>query len=186
MAFLPKQNTNPEQMTQRELLMGKFARSRNSILLVVLFSFVNILLMVTNANLYFLFSAYVPMILMDMGMYYCGKYPAEYYEEAVELLPDTFLVVMVAISAVILLAYLLCWIFSGKTRTGWMIFALVLISLDTGLMFLMNGFAIAYLLDTVIHIVIIVSLSKGISACHKLKNLPPEPVDAVAVEIIPE
>ena len=75
MAFLSRQNAEPQQASQRELLMGKFARSRGTILAVVAFSVVNILLMVTNANLYFLFSAYVPMILLDMGMFYCGKYP---------------------------------------------------------------------------------------------------------------
>ena len=186
MAFLNRQNAEPQQASQRELLMGKFSRSRGTILAVVAFSLVNILLMVTNANLYFLFSAYVPMILLDMGMFYCGKYPAGYYEEEIAFLPDTFLWATVAIAGLILLAYLLCWIFSKKASAGWMIFALVLITLDTGLMFLMNGFAIAYLADTIIHICIIVSLSKGISACHKLKHLPPEPVDGSVAEIIQE
>ena len=91
---------------------------------------------------------------------------------------------MIAVAAVILALYLLCWLFSKKARTGWMIFALVLFGLDTLLMFLMNGFAIAYLLDTIFHVIIIVSMFKGIFACHKLKTLPPEPVEAEAAEVV--
>ena len=167
----------PEQLTEREKLTNRYQSARHNILLVLVFTLINIVLLVTNSNTYFLFSAAIPYYIADLGMFLCGKYPAEYYlSEApnMEFLDSSFLVVTLVIAAVILVLYLLSWILAKKPRVGWMIFALVLFILDTGAMLLISGISADMIMDIVFHGWVIVSLISGISAYFKLKQLPEE------------
>ncbi|MBE6670882.1 MAG: hypothetical protein E7593_01610 [Ruminococcaceae bacterium] len=163
----------------------KFETARGNILLVIVMTIVNVLLLVLNANTYFLFSAYIPFILADCGMYFCGLYPEEIYTgemAGVEFLPKAFLVIMLVIVAVILALYFLSWLLSKKQKKGWLVFALIFFTLDTLAMFGLNGFVADSIIDYAIHIWVIVSLVSGISALSKLKKLPA--VEEVAAEEI--
>ena len=173
----------------RQTLEKRFNSSRHNILLVIVFTLINIVFVVANTGTYFLFSAFVPYMLADLGMYFGGMYPAEYYEgELLDLqgFGTVILVVFLAIAVIILALYLLCWIFSKKNRMGWMIFALILFSIDTAGMLLLSGIQLDGILDIVFHIWVIVSLSMGISACHKLKKLPAEEVEITEAQEINE
>lgn len=176
--------TNTQQLSPQEILINKYQNSRHNLLLIVVFSLINILLLVTNSNSYFLFSASIPYCCVDLGMLLCGKYPEEYYQEfgGIDPLNDSFLVVMLVFAAVILLLYLLSWIFSKKPRVGWMIFALVFFALDTVGMLLLTGISSDMIIDVVFHGWVIVSLSSGIASYFKLKKLPEEPPQAVETE----
>ena len=177
-----------EQGSQRQQLAVKFGQSRHNILLVVIFTAINIFLLVTNSNSYFLWSAYVPYILADLGMLLCGYYPPEVYggdTTEMAFLGTGFFVVMMVIIAVILVLYLLSWIFSKKERNGWLIFALVFFSLDTVIMLLMRELSSDVIIDVAFHAWVIVSLSKGVSAGAKLKKLPPETEEIIAVATEP-
>ena len=171
-------NNNTQQLSQHEVLANRYQSARHNILLVVVFTLINIFLLVTNSNTYFLFSASIPYYLVDLGMFLCGKYPAEYYQEigGMETLNDTFLVVTLVIAAVIVVLYLLSWIFSKKPRVGWMIFALVFFVIDTLGMLWWAGISSDMIIDVVFHGWVIVSLSMGIAAYFKLKNLPEEEI----------
>lgn len=166
-----------QQLSQRQLLASKYYGARHNILLVLVFTLVNIILLVTNSNTYFLFSASIPYFLVDLGMFLCGKYPAEYYTgelAGMEMLNDTFFIVALVVAAVIMLLYLLSWIFSKKPRVGWMIFALVFFVIDTlGMLYLMDISTDA-LIDIVFHGWVIVSLTNGIISYFKAKKLPEE------------
>ena len=70
-----------QQLSQREQLTNKYMGARHNLLLVVIFTAVNIGLLVAQSNSYFLFSASIPYYLVDLGMYLCGKYPMEYYAD---------------------------------------------------------------------------------------------------------
>ena len=172
--------TRPQQVSQQAVLESKYHSARHNILLVVIFTLLNIILLVTNSNSYFLFSATIPYVLADYGMYFCGKYPAEYYQEfgQIEPLNDSFLVVMMGIAAVILVLYLLSWIFSKKPRVGWMIFALFFFVLDTAGMLLLIGISADAIIDIVFHGWVIISLVNGITSYFKLKKLPEEEIPA--------
>ena len=93
-----------------------------------------------------------------------------------EILPDVVLTVMVVLASIIVLLHLISWIFSKKNRVGWLIFALVLFSIDTVFMFLMQGISVDTIIDVVFHVWVIVSLANGIRAHKKLQALPPEEV----------
>lgn len=181
MGFLTNQNQQAQQVPERQALETKFANSRHNILIVLIFTVINILLLVTNSNSYFLFSAYIPYLFADLGMYLCGKYPAEFYSEEyalAEFLPGGFLAVMLVIAAVILALYLLSWMFTKKGSKGWMVFALVFFSVDTGVMFFLNGISTDMIFDVVLHAWVIYSLASGVSVASKLEKLPAEPEPA--------
>lgn len=173
------------QLDERQVLETQYKNGRNHLLLVAIFTAINLVLHITQANVYFLFSACIPFLLTDLGMLLCGKYPAEAYTgglEDIEFFDDVVLVVLFAISLVLVLFYLLSWIFSNKHRVGWMIFGLVYFATDTLLMLVLNGFALSSLLDIVFHGLVIFSLTRGIVAHYKLKKLPPEEACAPAGE----
>ena len=181
MGFLTNQNQQAQPVSERQALEMKYVNSRHNLLIVLIFTAVNILLLVTNSNSYFLFSAYIPYLAVDLGMYLCGKYPAEIYGEDylfAEFLPNGFLIVMIVIAVAILALYLLSWLFTKKGNKGWMVFALVLFGVDTAAMLLFDGISTDMIIDILFHGWVVYSLATGVSAASKLKKLPEEPVPA--------
>lgn len=181
-----KNAQNQPQLSEREKLQGKFNSCRGTLLSVVLFTAINIVLLVTNTNSYFLFSAFIPYLIVDFAMAVCGKYPADYYEGSLseyQFLDDSVLVVAVVIAAVLVGLYLLSWLLSKKPRVGWLIFALVFFALDTVLMLLIGGEAFTTIIDIVFHGWALFSLIGGIRAYYKLKKLPEEEPATVLEEV---
>ncbi len=174
--------TTPEAI-QYKNYMFKYLNARSNILLVVIFSVLNIVLLLTQTNSYFLFSAFIPYVLVDLGMFMCGIYPAEYYADVEDMvyLDSSFLAVTIVIAMIIIGLYLLSWIFTKKLKIGWMIFALAFFSVDTIAMLTFNGFAIESLLDILFHGWVIFSLVNGIINYNKLSKLPAILPDSVPV-----
>ena len=178
MGLFGNRNENEAQpLTQRQQLLNRYSSARHNILLVLIFTTINIVLLVANSDSYFLFSAYIPYLVVTYGMLFCGRFPAEYYEDLLdygfEFLDTGFFVGTLIVAVVICVLYLICWLFSDKNRVGWMITALVLFSIDT-LMMVLGGLSIDSALDVLFHGWVIVSLSMGIAAHFKLKKLPAE------------
>lgn len=177
---------NPQSAASpRATLLTKYTTSRHNLLLVVIMSLVNLVLLLTNSNSYFLFSASLPYIIADLGMFLCGKYPVEYYADVPDMVfADTsLLVVLVAIAVIIIAVYLLCWIMSKKHGAGWLIAALVLFSIDTAAMFLFLPIDLGSLLDILFHVWVIYYLISGIVVKGKLNALPDEEPATDGVEI---
>ena len=168
-----------EQSSQRKKLEQKYNSSRANLLLVVAFTAINLVLLITNSDRYFLFSAFFPYFISSLGMFLCGHFPEEYYMDMIEemlIFDNSLFVVLLVISLVITLFYFLAWLLSKKQRVGWLIFALVFFSIDTLAMLLINGFAVDSVVDILFHVWVIYYLVVGISAHSKLKKLPPEEV----------
>lgn len=173
--------TNGPALSERELLQNKFNGARGNLLLVVIFSLINLGMLVFNSGTYFLFSASVPYFIGDIAMDLCGKYPVEYYESMYDYMPgaDEFygigvFAVLLAIAVTIIALYLICYIFSKKPRVGFLVFALVLFVIDTAILVLFAGFSADWIIDYVFHAWVIISLISGITAYAKLKKLPAE------------
>ena len=188
MAGLFGNKSNAQALSQRDVLQNKFNGARANLLLVVLFSAINLVMLVLNSDSYFLFSASVPYFIGDIAMDICGKYPTEYYEQvygvvpaAEELYGNGVFAVLIAIAVSIIALYLICWFFSKKPRVGFLVFALVLFAIDTVALIGLAGISVDWILDYVFHAWVIISLISGISAYAKLKKLPPEE-EAPAVE----
>lgn len=174
MANLPMQG----HPSPRAFYEQKYKISRMNLLMVVAFTAINLILLVTNANSYFLFSAFFPYFITSIGMLMCGRFPEEYYEgmEDMVFLDNAFFVVLLIASIIITLLYLATWFFSGKNRGGWLIAALVLFGVDTLGMLAIGGFSFDSLFDLLFHAWVIYYLIIGINAHFKLKNLPLEEV----------
>ena len=54
---------NGDPRIQRQALVSKYSAARSNILLMVIFSAINLLMLATGAGTYFLFSASVPYIM---------------------------------------------------------------------------------------------------------------------------
>lgn len=165
------------QLSPRQLYENKYRTSRMNLLLVVIFTAINLLLLVTNADTYFLFSAFIPYFVAGIGMFLCGRFPEDYYTDGLEdmiFLDNSFFIVLLLISIVLTLLYLLAWFMSNKNRVGWIIFTLVFFGLDTLGMLVLNGISLESAMDILFHVWVIYYLILGISAHYKLKKLPPE------------
>ena len=171
------------QPSPRALYEQKYKSSRMNLLLVVAFTVINLILLITNANSYFLFSAFVPYFIAGLGMMMCGRFPAEYYEgmEEMTFFDNSVFAVLLIIAFAITLVYLLAWFMSSKNRSGWLIFALVFFAIDTVAMIFVDGISLEAILDVVFHGWVIYYLVIGINAAKKLKELPEE--DPAPVEI---
>ena len=127
---------------------GKYNNSRQSILLLFIFSVINIF-SISTLGTYFLFSAYLPQVLISLAY-----------------LDPSLTPVMVILSILYILPYLLCYIFSKK-KAGWMVAALVLFSVDS-LIFLIDFFAylaagdLSFIIDLIFRIYVLASLIIGV------------------------
>lgn len=170
-AFTPRQNYE-----------RKYNGSRANLLLVVIATAINMFLIATGSDTYFLFSAFIPYFLTTIGMVQCGLLPPEYYEYPMEdyiFYDKSLFVALLIISIILTLLYLLAWFMSKKNRVGWLIFALVFFGLDTVGMLIFNGIAADGIIDIVFHAWVIYYLVIGIIAHRKLKYMPEyEPVTA--------
>lgn len=169
-------NAEPVVIAERQKLERRYKGALSSLLLIAAFSGVNLLLLLINSDTYFLFSSYIPYLLGDYAMYFCGKYPAEVYADVpdMEFFGTGVFAAVVAVAVLIVLFYLLCWFMAKKKKAVWLIFALSLFVLDTIIMFIVVGFSMEVIMDIVFHVWVIVSLALGISAFLKLKKLPEE------------
>ena len=97
------------QLSQKQIYENNYNGTRGNILLVVLFTAINIVLLISNSNTYFLFSAFIPYALVDVGRYICGMYPSEYYDgmQYMTFYQKEVFVVMLIVAVVILVVYTL-------------------------------------------------------------------------------
>lgn len=153
------QNTAP--MSPREEVEMKYKRSRANLLLVTIVSVVNLFTLALNGS-YFLFSASIPAIPVELAM------PMS--EEEVVVFSD--FIVPIIIGIILTVPYLLCWVFSKK-RAGWMIPALVFFSFDSLFVVMItllgntNG-----IIDILFHAWVMFYLITGVINGFKLKKMP--------------
>lgn len=175
--------TNELIKQEKARLEGKYKSSRFNLLLVIVFTVINIVLLVTNSNSYFLFSATVPYFVADLGMLLSGMYPEEYYIE-LEFTPTLgteVFIFLLSVAAVMLIFYLICFLLSKERKVGWLIAALVFFSIDTAACLFLYGFE--GILDIAFHAWVIFDLASGIKAHNDLKKLPePAPEEEPAAE----
>ena len=172
-------------LTPRQNYERKYKASRANLLLVVIATAINMFLIATGSDTYFLFSAFIPYFLTTIGMVQCGLLPPEYYEYPMEdyiFYDKSLFVALLIISIILTSLYLLAWFMSKKNRVGWLIFALVFFGLDTLGMLIFNGIAAEGIIDIVFHAWIIYYLVVGIIAHNKLKNYPYEDEPVMAYQ----
>jgi len=154
----------------------KYFSGRLTLLLVAALSLLNVILLVSGGNVYFVFSATIPYLLVDIGMFLCGLYPESFYEggyDAYYLIDGVFIIPFIALAILIIAFYVVCFFLTAKGRVGWLIASLSLFAIDT-VVLLTQYDIMSSLLDILMHAFVIVSLATAISAYFKLKKLSAE------------
>ena len=148
----------------------KFNRARNNLLAVVAFTVINLLALTFDINFMFLFSAFVPQILLIILEYALGGHIG--------------LIVALACTTV----YVLCYAMSKRWR-AFILVALILFALDTivmlGAMFLSGAFA-DFMFNVAFHAWILFYLITGTVAWAKLRRVTPEELKALQAEATQE
>ena len=161
-------NAQQPAASQRQIAENKYKVARGNLLLMIVFTVLNIALLFTGSDMMMLFSATVPYYVAILG-WASGD--------------QAFLIVNLVIAAICLMVYLLCWLFSKK-HYGWMIAALVLFVLDTlalvGVYLLIGDFS--GIMDLLIHIWVLYYLFVGVKFGRQLKTLPEEVVEEEQAE----
>lgn len=135
--------------------------ARNNLLVVVLFTVLNMVLLLIGSNRYFLFSATIPYYLIFFG------YTFDYFTLG------TYTLTGMVMALVPLIGLGLCW-FMCKKDNRWMTAAAVLFGIDTAAMaamMLWAGDLSGSFLDIVFHGWVLVTLIAGIKAANRLKIL---------------
>lgn len=156
----------------RDSLARKAASARHSLLLFMIFTVVNIIMVMLDTGSYFLFSISVPYYLVMMG-----KGLDNGFIDGAWDVNGTYTITGLIIAAIILVVYLLCWLLSKK-RSGWLTVTLILIILDTVALALLT-FALyenpaTNLMDFLFHAWMIWDIARGTRSAAKLKKLPAE------------
>ena len=157
------------QVSPRQLALGRYRSARVDLLIVIIFTVLNIALLFGQADTMMLFSATVPYVAVVIGY-------AANIEAGGGL--EWFVTGSLIFAFVILAMYLVCWFFS-KRRYGWLLAGLVLFGLDTvATVLLYMGNLGEGIMDILIHGIVIYYLVMGVKAGKQLKTLPEEAVEA--------
>ena len=163
---------NDTNKYSRENLLRQIASGRSSLLLILIFTVVNLLFLVLDVDRYFLFSASVPYYLTVLGKGMDNGFSSGAWD-----VNGTYTITALVISLVILAVYLVCWLLSKK-KTGWLTVAMVMMILDTLALalftFALYDNPVANLMDFLFHAWAAWSLIQGSRAGGRLKKLPPE------------
>lgn len=161
-----------------EYLQNKLSSARHTLLLVVIFTVINLVLLLCDGQTYFLFSASVPYYLTIFGMLMDAGAGG-----------SIFTVTALVIAAICLAAYLLCWLLCKK-RIGWYVVAMVLFILDTVMLLWMSvsqEILTDNVIDLLIHGWVLVELVQALRAHKKRKAMPvPVPEAGPAMAATPE
>jgi hypothetical protein len=155
-------NYQPDK-NSREYLENQFHSGRMNLLMMISFTVTNIVLLLAESGLYFLFSATIPYFLAALGA-----------EMDMQLGGSTYVTTAVVVCAVILGVYLLLW-FLSKKRPGMLYVAFGLFALDTVAllaMALLAGGLVEEIVNIIFHGWVLFSLFQGARCGGKLKNMP--------------
>lgn len=167
----------------RMALMRNYSSARIFVMLIVVFSVLNIAFLCFGSDSAFLFGAMIPYFLVLSGLINTGMFDEEYYKEQypdnyqnLQFLNTSFFYVLLIMAIVIVVVYFLMWLLSKNGHVGYLITALVMISVDTlftiGL--LLSSISVALMLAVLFHAFLIFGISGGVIAGFKLKKLPVE------------
>lgn len=155
-------NTNVDK-NSRQYCELQLRNARANLILMIIFTVINIVLLLVDSKRYFLFSASIPYYLTLFCKLFAESWGIP------ELYPAG-----IGLAVVILLIYFVIWLVSKK-HPGLLIAGLVFFALDTisflGLTVL-GGQFMESIIDIGFHIWVLAYLGMGISAGSKLKKMP--------------
>ena len=165
-------NNNPVDKNSREYLQKQVSGGQYALLLIVIFTAINLVFLMLDVDRYFLFSASVPYYLVMIGKGVENGFVDGAWSENGPLT-----ITGLVIALVILAVYLLCWLLSKK-KGGWLTAAMVLFIVDSVILvvltFALYDNPMVNAMDFLLHIWAIVELVQAVKANKKLKIMPAE------------
>lgn len=159
-----------------EYLLSKAKSGRHSLLLIVIFTIINLVMILVDSGTYFLFSASVPYYVTLLLKAIENGFSDGAWVNG----PAT--IGALVFSFVVLTVYFLCWLLSDKHR-GWLTAALVLFIIDTIAMMvftqLLYDNPMSNIIDLVFHVWAITELFQATRARRKLQNMPSPETEAI-------
>lgn len=154
------QNVDRNSREYQEQLL---VRSRGFFLTIIIFTVINLVLLLLQQGTYFVFSASIPYYLTGFSMMMDGGAVGQ----------NT--VFGLIISAVFLAMYLVCWILSAK-KPVWLTIGIAIFAVDTAVLVyvclkLLES-PLDGLVDMLVHGLLIWEMSKGVTAAKNLKDMP--------------
>ena len=160
---------NKTDKNSPEYLYAQVAGGRYALMLILIFTVVNLLMVMVDADRYFLFSASVPYYLTLLGKAMDNGFADGSWD-----VTGTYTNTALVISAVILIVYFLCWLLS-RNRGGWLTGALVLFVLDSSALvlftYVLYGSPLANVMDIFLHGWGLWQLFQAVKSNKKLKEL---------------
>ena len=152
-----------DQINLRAKYEAQYSRARSNLLMMTILTAVNILLLIAEADLSFLFAAILPQLAVFYGWLGTGLTYSQ-----------TYTYIGYGAALLIIGAFLLCY-FMSKKRKGWMTAALVLFCIDCLALvyWIYLGFMIEDVLDIAFHICILIYLIRGVRAGVKKEKYAP-------------
>ena len=164
---MARQNVSVDK-NSREYHEQQIAGARSTLLFVLVLTLVNVGMILANSSMFFLFSVFVPYIVvmfgrnMDAGMF--GSYTTA----------------ALVIAVVIIVIFALCWLLSKK-KHGLLTLAAVLFGLDTVALlfftFVLAADPAGQIVDILLHIYVLVYLIRGSVHAGKLKKQTEETLE---------
>ncbi|MDR2941415.1 MAG: hypothetical protein LBV17_02355 [Treponema sp.] len=145
--------------------VGVFEKTRKNLLTAIIFTVINIILALINANVYFPFSATLPLIVLEMGRSLDTKMGS-----------PIFLYIGLIIAFFIILLYFIFWILSKKIRV---LILVVLIFFCIDSLFLIyliinSELEISTIIEIVFHFWVLYYLIIGTKTWLKLRSVSTE------------
>lgn len=173
---MARTNNKPDKNSPA-YLEAKAKNGRHSLLLIIVFTIINLVMLLLDQDTYFLFSASVPYYTTLLVKAIENGFVNGPWTNG----PGTMVALL--FSFVILTVFFLCWLLSDKRR-GWLVAALVLFIVDTLAMILFTyalyDSPVANIVDLFFHIWAIVELFQAVRAKKKLQALPYPEAEALA------
>lgn len=152
-----------------------YSISRHGIFVIAVFTMINFIIKLKTYGDCFIFSAYIPYVLLEYGMLYSGVFPEGFDPGGLtrmEKYDTSFFSIMMLVAVMIVSLYVYCWSYSKKNKGGFMITALVMFSVDTLAYFISNGVSLEHITDIIFRTVILVGLVAGVVVYFRMKELP--------------
>ncbi len=180
-------STGTVPLTERAKCESRIRSAQYNLLLTVALSLINLILLLTGGDIYFLYAAQIPYQIVLVAMLLTGRLPLDTEGSTVaEPLGIGFLVGMVLIAIALIAVYLLLWFLSRKFGSIPLFVAAGFLIADTVLLFVMSDFNTGMLLDFAFHAFAVSSFIMGALADRKLRALPPDPAPSEQVVLDPD
>jgi hypothetical protein len=153
-------NFQMEQKIKKSALLSCIATARLNLLVIAVLTAINIALLVTGGNFYFLFSAALPTFAVDVALMLGGG--------------SDVMTVALLIAALVVAYFVVAWFFSANGGLGWMVATLTVLACDTIALIVLYEIDATLMMDLFFHVYMVVMQVIALVATCRIKRIQAE------------